>query len=58
MIKTMHVRSHAAAKGRLTLREWQVPPGGRIWTPSGRNGPLIQQLLAAGFILAERLLSE
>lgn len=48
----MHLRSHASARGRLTLREWVVPPGGRLWLPSPHNGPLTQQLLAAGFVLA------
>lgn len=47
------LHSHAGAAGRLTVREWTVPPGGRLWVPSPRNGPLTQQLLAAGFRLAD-----
>lgn len=49
----VHLRSHAGAAGRLAVREWAVPPGGKLWTPSPNNGPLIQQLLAAGFVLAD-----
>lgn len=49
----IHLRSHAGARGRLTVKEWAVPPGGHLWVPSQHNGPLAQQLLAAGFVLAD-----
>lgn len=52
-IVRIRLRSHAGARGRLTLREWAVPPGGHLWVPSPNNGPLIQQLLAAGFHMAD-----
>jgi hypothetical protein len=61
--------SRAGATGRLTVREWGVPsgrqPGERVagacvvsgssavWVPGSRNGPLTQQLLAAGFVLVD-----
>lgn len=49
----IRLTSFAGASGALTLREWTVPPGGTLWVPSARNGPLAQQLLAAGFVVAD-----
>lgn len=49
----IRLHSHAGAMGRLRLQEWIVPPGGRLWVPSERNGPLSLQLQAAGFVLAD-----